>query len=228
MGLSQQITPTSTLTRFMAWAHAAGYRVGEHPAYGGVNPAVHARGSWHNDGLAADINWGAGSPPSERAHLLVALEVAESMGLALIFARDGVAGVAANHRNHLHVDVGEWSNYGDGNVRRRSGDLEVWSLQGAVRTPIAGRDNLWGPDTDKRLRAVQQASEFAGPRFPYGVEYTQRVVGTHDDGKWGDKSQSAHDATVSAVQRSLGVHDDGVWGTNTDRAYRAARRAYLR
>ncbi len=39
MALSKQITPTSSLNRFMAWAKAAGYHVGEHPAYGGVTPA---------------------------------------------------------------------------------------------------------------------------------------------------------------------------------------------
>lgn len=228
MALSKQVTPTSSLDRFMTWAAAAGYDVGEHPAHGGVTRGVHAPGSWHYDGLAADINWGTGSPPGERAHLVVALEVAESMGLAVIFARDGVAGVATNHRNHLHVDVGEWSNYGAGDVRRRAGDLKVWRLQGAVGTPAAGRDNLWGPDTDKRLRAVQQASEYAGPRFPYGIKYTQRVVGTRDDGKWADNSRAAHDVAVEDIQRALGVTDDGVWGPNTDRAYQLARKAYRR
>jgi hypothetical protein len=212
----------------MAWAHAAGYHVGEHPAYGGVTRAVHTRGSWHNDGLAADINWGTGSPPSERKHLLVALQVAESMGLALIYARDGTTGVAANHRHHLHVDVGEWSNYGRGNVRRRSGNLKVWQLQGTVRTPAGKRDNLWGPDTDKRLRAVRAASRLGGVKFPYGVKYTQRIVGTHDDGDWGGNSRAAHDATVKRIQRALGVRDDGWWGPKTDSAYERARKTYIR
>jgi hypothetical protein len=228
MALSKQVTPTSSLLRFLAWAKAAGYRVGEHPAYGGVTRGVHAASSWHYDGLAADINWGTGNPPGERAHLVVALEVAQSMGLALIFARDGAVGVAANHRNHLHVDVGEWSNYGAGDVRRRGGDLKVWELQGAVHTPAAGRDNLWGPDTDKRLRAVQQAAVLAGMRFPYGIAYTQRVVGTPDDGVWGLASRRAHDDTVMDVQRALDVLVDGRWGTSTERAYQLARKVYHR
>jgi hypothetical protein len=228
MSLSKQVTPSENLWAFGKWADAAGYHVGENPKYGGVTDGAHAAGSWHYDGLAFDINWGISSPASERAHLLVALEVAGSMGLAVIFARDGVSGVAANHRNHLHTDVGEWSNVGTGDFRRHAGDLKVWKLQRAVRTPASGRDNLWGPDTDKRLRAVQQASELLGPRFPYGVKYTQDVVGVRATGKWGDRSRAAHDAAVVAVQRALGVAVNGVWGPDTDHAYQVARKAYRR
>lgn len=228
MALSKQVAPSENLWAFARWADAAGYHVGENPRYGGVTAGVHAKGSWHYDGLAVDVNWGTGNPPAERAHLVVALEVAESMGLALIFARDGVVGVASNHRNHLHADVGQWSNYGRGDVRRHAGDLKVWRLQDAVTVPDRGLDNLWGPDTDKRLRVVQQASTMHGPRFPYGIAYTQRVVGASDDGVWGDKSRAAHDVAVDGVQRALGVAHDGVWGSTTDRAYQLARKVYRR
>lgn len=225
MALSKQATPTRNLTAFMSWADGAGYHVGENPDYGGVTPGVHTANSWHYDGLAADINWGTSSPPSERPHLLAALEVAESMGLALTYARDGSAGTAANHRHHLHVDVGQWSNYGTGDVRRHGGDLKVWELQYPVR---AVQDNLWGPDTDKRLHAVRRASKHGGERFPYGIAFTQRVVGADDDGEWGPNSRAEHDETVKDIQRVLGVDDDGVWGSVTDRSYQLARKVYRR
>jgi hypothetical protein len=229
MALSKQVTPARNLAAFMRWAHAApGYRVSEHPAFGGVTSGVHAAGSFHYDGLAADINWGINSPPGERVHLLAALEVAESMGLALIYARDGTAGAAGNHRTHLHVDVGEWSNYGLGNVRRREGDLLVWELQRAVFRDVAQQDNLWGANTDKRLIGIRLASEFAGPRFPYGRRYVQRVLRVDDDGIWGAESRAAHDRAVADIQEALGVEDDGVWGPVTDAEYRRAREAYRR
>lgn len=231
MALSKRGAPTRTLVAFMRWADASGYRVDEHPDYGGVT-AVHTAGSWHYDGLAADINWGRpGSPASERPRLIAALTVAESMGLGLIYARDGVEGAAANHRSHLHVDVGSWSNYGTGDVPRREGDMTVWRVQGAVYDDdeeVAGRDNLWGPDTDKRLWSVRQASLFGGELFPYGVSYTQRIVGTTPDGDWGELSRLAHDEAVAAIQRALGFNDDGRWGDVTEGAYQRARKAYRR
>lgn len=225
MALSKQVTPTHQLERFMQWAHAAGYHVGENPAYGGVTAGVHTKGSWHDDGLAADVNKNG---PRERTDLIHAMTVAASFGLAVIFARDGVAGVARNHQGHLHTDVGEWSNYGSGDVRAARGDGKVWLLQGAVHLAGADRDNLYGPNTDKRFYALAAASTRGGRRHPYGVEFTQDVVGTRTDGVWGSASSSAHDATVAAVQRILGVYDDGVWGADTDRAWRLVRKAYQR
>jgi hypothetical protein len=91
MALSTQQAPAANLLAFCAEAQRRGFHVGEHPSYGGVNP-VHTRGSWHYDGLAADINWrGAGS---ERDKLLSLIPLAESYGLGLIFARDGIVGAA--------------------------------------------------------------------------------------------------------------------------------------
>lgn len=225
MALSKQVTATSSLDHFMAWAKAAGYHVGEHPAYGGVTPGVHRAGSWHDDGLAADINKNG---PNERAQLIQAMTVALSFGLAVIFARDGVAGVARNHQGHLHVDVGEWSNYGSGDIRSKRGDAKVWHLQRVLHVDGADRDNLYGPATDKRLYALAASSTHGGGRHPYGVRFTQDVVDAHKDGKWGPGSRSAHDETVAAVQRVLGVKDDGVWGPVTDRAWRLVRKSYGR
>lgn len=101
-------------------------------------------------------------------------------------------------------------------------------IQASVR---ALQDNKWGNDTDQRCDAVREASVYHGHDFPWGVHYTQRVVGTADDGNWGPKSEAAHDATVAAIQRALVAmgfdagSDDGIWGERTERAYLAARTA---
>lgn len=215
----------NTLLRFLAYAKAAGYRVGEHPSYGGVHP-VHMKDSWHYKQGAADINYGVNGPV-ERAKLLALIPVAESLGLAVTFARDGIVGSAANHKNHLHVDIGAWSNYGRGPVHAKAGNAaaalpgvgNIRPLQAAVG---AEQDNVNGPDTRQRIAAVRAASAFGGRGFPYGVAYTQRVVGTKDDDDWGRNSNAAHDAAVRAIQRAVGVHDDGVWGARTEAAVNAA------
>lgn len=215
----------TALLRLLAWAHAAGYKVGEHPAYGTVHP-VHMDGSWHYKEGAADINFGVNGAV-ERQKLLALIPLAERLGLAVTFARDGVVGSAAQHKNHLHVDIGGWSNYGRGPVRAKAGDpnaalpalANIRGLQAAVG---AEQDNVNGPDTRQRIGAVRAASAYGGRGFPYGTEYTQRVVGTPDDGDWGKNSNIAHDKAVRAIQRAVGVPDDGVWGARTEAAVNAA------
>lgn len=107
----------------------------------------------------------------------------------------------------------------------------VRELQDAVG---ALKDNSWGPDSDKRLEAVRQASGLHGEKFPFGVRYTQAVVRTKVDGDWGRNSVSAHDDTVKRIQvalRSMGFYNgaiDGNWGPATERAYQAARAAAKR
>jgi hypothetical protein len=112
----------------------------------------------------------------------------------------------------------------DGSVRKPRCKV----LQQAVR---ADDDNVWGVETDKHCNAVREASAWGGRDFPYGVKFTQLVVGTKQDGDWGPKSEAAHDDTVVAVQtalRAMGFNPgriDGRWGENTEEAYKAARRA---
>lgn len=104
-------------------------------------------------------------------------------------------------------------------------------LQRAVRTTA---DGLWGPTTDKRCNAVIEASKFEGVDFPYGIGFTQQVVGAKADGKWGPQSEAAHAATVKNMQialKSLGFDPgktDGEWGPQTQTAYRAARQSFRR
>jgi N-acetylmuramoyl-L-alanine amidase len=100
------------------------------------------------------------------------------------------------------------------------------ALQRAVH---ATPDNLWGNDTDKHCEALIDASNWGGGTFPYGVAFTQLVVGVTQDGIWGPASGAAHTKTVMYVQndlRAMGYNPgttDGFWGPNTDRAYKAAR-----
>ena len=71
------------------------------------------------------------------------------------------------------------------------------------------------------MLAVVSASTWGGQSFPFDVQYTQEVVGTEQDGIWGDASMAAHDRTVESVQRALGVEDDGIWGPVTQAAWQA-------
>lgn len=105
----------------------------------------------------------------------------------------------------------------------QTGPSDITGVQRAIQ---ADPDNILGPDTEKRLLAVVAASSWGGEHFPFGVAYTQSVVGTYPDGIWGDASEAAHDRVVEAIQRSLSVDDDGVWGPETQNAWeRVAARA---
>lgn len=105
----------------------------------------------------------------------------------------------------------------------------IKALQAAVG---AVQDNVWGADTDKRLRVVMASSTYAGRKFPFGVKYAQTVVGTRADGIWGKKSNEAHDKTVLAIQKALkdlGYYQgelDALWGPKLTKAYSAARKDF--
>lgn len=89
----------------------------------------------------------------------------------------------------------------------------IRALQAAVG---AVQDNVAGRDTRKRIDAVRKASRWGGMTFPYGVAYTQGVVGTAQDSVWGTKSKAAHDTTVKEIQAAVGAFRDGIWGVGTD------------
>ena len=94
-----------------------------------------------------------------------------------------------------------------------SGFADITGLQRAVR---ATPDNVAGPDTRSRCYALAAASNWGGKTFPFGVQYTQMVVGAEQDGIWGDASEEAHDATVEAVQAAVGSEVDGIYGPDTN------------
>ena len=222
MALGSQASPTQALVTFCLWAQRNGYAVGEMHGFSSVH-RVHTLGSWHYDqdgpyGKAADLNKNG---PNERADLIRALDVARSLGLGVIFARDGARGVAASHQTHLHVDVSAYTHLGKGASKAPGGgDRVTENLQRAVR---ATADQAWGPDTEQRLNAVRAASAMHRGQHPYGVAFTQAVVGAKPDSRWGPRSAAAHDATVSSIQRALGVADDGKWGPRTEASYLAHR-----
>lgn len=107
----------------------------------------------------------------------------------------------------------------------------IRDLQRALRTLP---DNQWGSVTDRHFVALRSASQYHGNKFPYGVRFAQRVVGTIEDGNWGRKSWAAHTSTVKAVQnelKELGFYKgavDGTWAAMTDAAYKAARSKFRR
>ena len=94
-----------------------------------------------------------------------------------------------------------------------SGPADIRALQQAVR---ATPDNVAGPDTRARCYALAAASAWGGRTFPFGVQFTQSVVGTEQDGIWGDASEEAHDNTVEAVQAAVGSEVDGIYGPDTN------------
>ena len=96
--------------------------------------------------------------------------------------------------------------------------LKLVEVQKAVR---AVQDGSSGPDTKKRVDAVRKSSAWGGKKFPWGVAYTQGVVGTTKDNSWGPNSIKAHDATVRAIQVAVGVKADSIWGPATDSAVRS-------
>lgn len=102
---------------------------------------------------------------------------------------------------------------------------------GPLQTAVGGvPDNVWGSDTEKRFNALREATEYhrvgngrADIRFPWGVAYTQGIVGTKKDGSWGANSRKAHDRKVAQVQQLLGVPATGRWDKRSEDAYIAIR-----
>lgn len=94
-----------------------------------------------------------------------------------------------------------------------SGPADIRALQRAVR---ANPDNVAGPNTRSRCYALAAASNWGGNTFPFGVAFTQSVVGTEQDGIWGPASEEAHDDTVEAVQSAVGSEVDGIYGLDTN------------
>ena len=112
------------------------------------------------------------------------------------------------------IDNDRW----DGNIdtsAQESGYTDITDLQRAVG---ADPDNVLGPDTRQRILAVSSASTWGGNEFPFGVEYAQSVVGTAQDGIWGDNSEAAHDAVVGRIQAAVGAYQDEIYGPATNAA----------
>lgn len=176
---------------------------------------------WHGDGIAdhVGVSW-----PDPTAALYRAVEGNTSMG----GSQDNGNGVLVKYRYDevilgwvdMHrvlawmIDNGRW----DGNIdtsAQENGYTDITALQEAVG---AVPDNVAGPDTRQRINAVAAASNWGGNDFPYGVEYTQRVVGATPDGIWGNASETAHDTTVGLIQAAVGLIQDEIYGPATNAA----------
>lgn len=241
MALSTKRASDRAMVAFSLWCDRNGYTILEMRPYTSVHQ-VHQKRSWHYDlfkwanklwSRAMDLNWKVVA--DEKKRLAAAVIVAQSMGLAVIFALYGTNGPTKNHKNHAHFDQGSYSNLGRGGFVPAKGDLCTWDLQAAVNLQGSrSQDNLWGPAFNKRIEAVRWATPYKGPKFPSGVEYTQRVVGVDDDGDWGSKSKIANVKVVKEIQKVLKAYGfykgeiDGNWGAKSDAAYLAARKKYKR
>jgi hypothetical protein len=230
MGLGAQRGTVTALVTFALWCKRNGYQVGEMHGFATVHN-VHAKGSWHYDkenghGKALDLNWPGGGN-TERARLAAAVPVAQMLGLGVIYGRDGTNGPTRTHQGHLHADVGAYSNLGRGEVvTHTGGDVVTSGIQGAVH---AHADQVWGPDTEQRTNAVRASTRHHGGTHPHVVTYTQAVIGTTTDGKWGPASSRAHDNAVKGIQVALKLRGfyggaiDGVWGQGTETGFMNAR-----
>lgn len=228
MALSAQLAPTASLVDFVEYAKANGYRITEMPPYDGVAPGVHNPRSFHYDkdgkyGLAADINIGAaGASDYEMRMLKRLIPVAQSLGLGVILAAYGTNVVG--HRDHMHVDVGSYSNLGRGTFRQAAGHRRVIRTQKALHQYRSKQDNLLGGYTRDDLTVLRAASRKGGFKFPLGVKRAQRVVGVKQTGKWDRAAGLAHTETVKTLQRvwkAYGYYTgeiDGIWGNMMDTA----------
>ena len=90
------------LVAFGRLLQSKGFRVGEHPAFGGVAP-VHTKNSLHYSGNAIDVNWAAGTSVAEQRAIDAIVPLAAQYGLRTIWR-------VANHHNHAHFDTGRSGN----------------------------------------------------------------------------------------------------------------------
>lgn len=93
----------AALVNFGHWLQSMGYDVSEHPAFGGVTPGAHVRGSAHYAGRAIDVNHGAGTSRLEQSYLAKIIGPAHAAGLKSIF-------MAPGHYNHAHFSYDSGGN----------------------------------------------------------------------------------------------------------------------
>jgi hypothetical protein len=97
----------ATRAALVAFGHelqAFGVTVGEHPAFGGVNP-VHTANSWHYRSGALDLNYD-GHQGGEKAMLDSLVPLARARGFRIIWQYPG-------HYDHMHIDIGTGPDLGN-------------------------------------------------------------------------------------------------------------------
>lgn len=177
---------------------------------GAARPGDMTTFDWHDDG--EDDHIGCVESVDESGVNTIEFNTSE-------YSWDDGGLVLRQHRPWAHLSHCirvPWSDSGIGSLF-----VPTRRLEDVQRAVGAYPDAVIGPDTIQRITAVISASQWGGVSFPYGVEYTQGVVGTEQDGIWGDASMAAHDRVVECIQRALGVDDDGIWGAVTQSAWQA-------
>jgi hypothetical protein len=90
-----QATGSMSPIDFGKWLQKQGFRVSEHPAFGGVEP-VHVKNSKHYSQRAFDVNYGRGGTSRQETDAINRiLKVAAKYGLKYIWQAPG-------HYNHAH------------------------------------------------------------------------------------------------------------------------------
>jgi len=201
---------TVSLSKFLSDVHARGYRILEHPKYGGVSRG-HMRGSMHFLGRAGDINWGPpGAPASERAELLWVCRLAEAAGLNVIYAYYRThpnATTNRNHRDHAHVD--------DSPLSKRALKPRAGRVGDALYARILAEKPLGGSGKKRKPHAVHTVR--LGDRNDWAVKLWQQFLnaankaGLKVDGDFGP----ATERETKQWQRKAGLVADGIVGRKT-------------
>lgn len=105
-------------------------------------------------------------------------------------------------------------------------------LQKLQRALETDRDNIWGPDTERRALNMRAAgrTHLGRPniRRDFNEKLVQSIVDVQQDGIWGPRTRSAFVGWLKGFQNFLGVRQTGYWDTATDRAFLAFRKRYHR
>lgn len=221
MALAKQVAHVNRIARAKQVLNAHGFTLLESEPYSEVN-RVHTPGSYHYDKigkqtLAVDVNWD--NQREEKSKLNWARKVLQSYGLGVIHNSPG-------HYTHTHGDVGAHTRVnGRASKTKTKTTLQAYrteKLQAAVRMRIS---NLWSGTLDKRLNAVKAASRYGKTKFPYGIKYTQAVIGAKQTGKWDLQSRAKHDETVLKIEKALGFSNpDTTWTSSTSKGVAKAKR----
>jgi SLT domain-containing protein len=148
-----------------------GYTVGEGPDGFGPIHHVHAAHSRHYDGMAIDVNHGAGTSKVEQAALSRIVPYLQNLGLRIIF-------MAPGHYNHLHAEVPRAKGLGSqigGLVKGAAGAVADFLdprqlIQGPLNSllgKLPGRDSTFGKIVAGAPKSIatmliNKAKEFVG------------------------------------------------------------------